>query len=400
VESSDDVYATERSLFGPSFCEVVGTGNPAATSYFPWYDGIYMKTWVHITNPGGSATLASIYFAGVLKETRTIAAGADLYLYYPGLMNGPVTILSSAPVLASQRSLYGTSFCEIKGTPGGEAASTVYLPWYDCQAMNTWVLVTNPGDTLANVKIYVAGTLREIKPVLPGQTYATIYPGVMGGPVKVTSTGASVIASQRSIYATSFAEVPGITNMATTNYFPWYDNTLMTSWVLVGNPTGGAVDTTVSVDGTPLGTASVPAGGTSYFKFTGVVGGPVKVESSDDVYATERSLFGPSFCEVVGTGNPAATSYFPWYDGIYMKTWVLVSNPSDVDTATIDLDIGTTKKVDDYNILPGKTAYFIYPGLMNGPAKVTSNKPVITSQRSLYPPVGSTSFWELGGIVP
>ena len=50
--------------------------------------------------------------------------------------------------------------------------------------------------------------------------------------------------------------------------------------------------------------------------------------------------------------NQFTTEYFfPWYDNVYMQTWILVGNPSASQTAYVDIFIGGTKQ-DSYVIPP------------------------------------------------
>ncbi len=65
------------------------------------------------------------------------------------------------------------------------------------------------------------------------------YPGIFNGPLQVQSTnGNAIFATERTTYGNSFHETTGIPgDQLTTDYwFPWYDFSIMKTWISVGNP--------------------------------------------------------------------------------------------------------------------------------------------------------------------
>jgi hypothetical protein len=70
---------------------------------------------IHLLNPGTVSASVMVSVAGGTPQTVTVAAGAEVYVTFPGAIGGPVKVsVSSGPaVLASQRVQYYSSFNEI-----------------------------------------------------------------------------------------------------------------------------------------------------------------------------------------------------------------------------------------------------------------------------------------------
>jgi hypothetical protein len=223
--------------------------------------------------------------------------------------------------------------------------------------------------------------------------------------VRVVSTnGVKIFTSERTQYGpnNAFNEVMGYpANQFTTEYwFPWYDNTSMITWVLVGNPsTTTAANVDIYIGGVKKGTYTIPKGGKITPRFNVTPAGPVRVVSTNGVpiFTSERtvSLTADSFNEVMGyPTNQLTTEYwFPWYDNVGMATWVLVGNPSTTTAAKVDIYIGSIKR-GSYTINP-KSAITPRFTLQTGPVRVvsTNSVKVFTSERVLY----GNSFNEVMG---
>ena len=90
--------------------------------------------------------------------------------------------------------------------------------------------------------------------------------------------------------------------------------------------------------------------------------------------------------------------WFTWYDNLSMRTWVLVGNPSQTETAEVDIYIGNmTSPQGHYSIPPGGRVTPKF-ALMDGPVRVVSTNgvKVFTSERSVY---HVDSFNEVFGCV-
>jgi glucose/arabinose dehydrogenase len=187
----------------------------------------------------------------------------------------------------------------------------------------------------ADVDVFIGGALQNSYAIASGENVTPRYEDTVDGPVQVVSTnGQEFFTSERSLYKNSFNEVMGYPgDQLTTEYwFPWYDNIGMTTWVLVGNPsTTETAEVDVYIGEVLQGSYTILPGEKETPKYTNVLDGPVRVVSTNgvDIFASERSLYKDSFNEVMGyPGDQLTTEYwFPWYDNIGMKTWVLVGVP-------------------------------------------------------------------------
>jgi len=316
------VFSSERALYGDSFNEVMSVPRSELTTeyWFTWYDDVSMMTWILVGNPqptGGQTANVDIYIAGSKMGSYSIAPGASVTPIYPGVLNGPVRVISTngVPVFASQRALYGGSFNELMGLSKNDLATEYWFTWYDGQSMTTWVLVGNPepaGGRTANVDIYIGANKMGTYSVAPGASVTPSYAGVLDGPVRVVSTnGVPVFASERALYGGSFNELMGLptSRFASDFWFTWYDDVSMMTWVLIGNPqpTGGqTANVDLYIGGTKMDTFSIPPGGRVTPIYAGILNGPVHVVSTNgvQVFSSERVLYKTSFNEIVGTSFP------------------------------------------------------------------------------------------------
>ncbi|HEY5982624.1 MAG TPA: hypothetical protein VIU38_04065, partial [Anaerolineales bacterium] len=234
-----------------SFDEVFGyPHNQLTTHYwFPWYDMVNMTTWVLVGNPSPSQTAhVTIKIAGVTRGTYDIAPNGRVTPVYPGLVDGPVEVLSDIPVFTSERSLwpnagYLSTFNEVMGYPDNRLTTTYRFPWYDMVNMTTWVLVGNPSSSqAAHVTIKIAGATVGTYSVPASGRVTPTYAGQNTGPVEVSSD-IPVFTSERVLSTgpgsvVSFNEMMGLAqNQMTTKYwFTWYDNLNMLTDILIANP--------------------------------------------------------------------------------------------------------------------------------------------------------------------
>jgi hypothetical protein len=317
-----------------------------------------MQTWILVGNPSATQTAyVEIYIGGTLRGSYAIPPNDRVTPQFAGVLAGPVQVVSvpgtgtPSPIniFASERSLYGSSFNEMIGYPLQQFTTEYWFPWYDQVNMQTWILVGNPSATqTAYVDIYISGIRQGNTYAIPANGRITPqFPGLVNGPVRVVSvTGAgtpspiNIFASERSLYGSSFNEVMGVpSSQFTTEYwYTWYDNYGMNSWILVGNPSStqtAYVD--IYIGGARQGsTYAIPANGRITPQFN-LNSGPVRVvsvtgagtSSPISIFTSERSLYGPSFNEMMGYPANQLTSeyWFTWYDSIYMNTDIYVSTP-------------------------------------------------------------------------
>jgi CSLREA domain-containing protein len=251
-------------------------------------------------------------------------------------------------------------------------------------------------------------TVNDTFSVDPSQAVSRSYAATLDGPVKVVSqNGDKIVTSQRAVYGNSFNELMGYpSNQFTTEYwFPWYDQVNMSTWILVGNPSASQtayVDIYIGGDKQNGAPYAIPAGNRITPQYLGVIGGPVRVVSVTgagtpspiDIFASERSIFASSFNEVMGIPVDQFTTeyWFPWYDQVYMESWILVGNPSSSQNAYVDIYIGGVKQGSTLTVAPNGNITPQFAGVLDGPVRVVSvtgaGTPspinIFTSERSIY----------------
>jgi hypothetical protein len=184
---------------------------------------------------------ASIFFRNeedgqMVTGIHNIEPGRSVIPRFSGKMGGPVEVKAwvqggswdtpsdRRPVIATQRSLWGGfSFDEVPGVVASTRAGDYHWTWYDMQSdgMKNWVLISNTNDDPIYYEISIPGINTDTYPgargtVPAGENANIVFSGKMGGPVEVRSwtdsekgTTASVLASQRVLYAGYFNEVTG-----------------------------------------------------------------------------------------------------------------------------------------------------------------------------------------------
>src|SRR5437764_9688764 len=144
-----------------------------------------------------------------------------------------------------------------------------------------------------------------------------------------------------------------------------------------------------------LGGVSIPftvaPGKETYVSFpAGSIGGPVVVNvlSGPTVLASQRVQYYQSFNEVWAmTPSLAATaSYLSWYDKAsagMVGDNIHVLNPGSV-TANVTVSLTGASPI-NFSLLAGAESYATFPtGTIGGPVTVTSDQPVLASQRVQY----------------
>lgn len=306
---------------------------------------------------------------------------------------------------------YGVGQTSGSVTPiGTDPLATTYLNWFDKLSLGMVsdnIHISNPATTASAGCVMVPGQAVVPWTANAGQeTYVTM-PGAMGGPVVVTVTsGGAVLASQRVQFDQSFNEVWARSGAqaATTSYINWYDKAspgMLNDNIHILNPSPTAANVTVSLPGATALKLTVAPGAEAYTTFPqGTIGGPVKVSSDQPVLAAQRVQFDQSFNEVWAQSPTVAatTSYISWYDkaspGMVNDNIHLVNPGTTAASVTVSLPGASAQHV---TVAPGAEAYATFPqGTIGGPVKVSSDQPVMASQRVEF----DQSFNEVWGQSP
>ena len=230
-----------------------------------------------------------------------------------------------------------------------------------------------------------------------GSTYKN-YPGVIGGPVHITSDQ-PVWATQRIVGWSSFKEVFGMPgDMASTEiYYTWYDMA-GASWDAVHflNPSGtSTAHAQVYIAGVLKGTVTVDPGGAAYVTYPSVIGGPVRIVSDIPIFSTQRVVGWNDFDEVVGLPSWCVYTehWFNWHDSVGASWDAVHFINLQASTATITVSIAGSQ-VDSFALGAGEATWKTYSSVSNGPVHVVSTLPIRVTQRI----VGWSGFKEVYSV--
>ncbi len=394
-------------------------------------------------NPSANCADLTVSISGTNLGRYGLPATQTLSDQYSNMFNGPVKVVSStgAAIFPSERTTYGSSFHETTGIPNNQLTTDYWFPWYDYSIMRTWISVGNPSvSQTANVSVYIGGQFQGSSTIVPQGHWTPSYPGVFDGPVEVKSTqiletaggqsntpGIAIVVSERTLYGQNFNETNGIPDnrLASEYWFPWYDFSIMQTWISVGNPsTSQAANVSVYIAGQFKESMSILPSGHWTPSYQGVFDGPVQVKSTATletaggqsntpgipIIATERTLYEQSFNETSGIRLADLTTdyWLPTYDSDNpMQTWISVGNPSTSQTANVSVYLHGQFK-ESHAIPPSGRWTPKYDGVVDGPLQVkstavlesqgnpsnTSGIPIFISARTLL----GTSFSETNGM--
>ncbi|MHB9088508.1 MAG: TolB family protein [Thermoleophilia bacterium] len=253
VNKPQKVITSQRVLYNGAFNEMPGiAASDLASSYvWTWYDSKSpgAKNWVLIANPD---PLKSVYvWAGVGSDDSGGEGGPlpeDFMRIGPNETismrndsldpDGPVLVMgcfdlnacenTPAPIIASQRLIWGPSFSEIAGTPEADLVpySNSNWTWYDqlTAGAKNWVLVSNLNEFQIYAEIRIEGVRVWDGTIDPLHNVTPTFAGKMGGPVEVEAwvsdidpltkqqkkdEPALVFASQRVLWNGYFNEIVG-----------------------------------------------------------------------------------------------------------------------------------------------------------------------------------------------
>jgi len=364
---------------------------------------------VNLQSPGGGATISGTTTVNVSATDDTGVSRVDLFMgesLMGTVYQAPFNFTLNSRALADgQYTLKAVAYdytgksssAQIQVTVDNSADSSYFFNWYDCRSpgMSTWLIIGNPGAATAHAEVYIQGSLYASYDIGAGSRVTPLLSGFMGGPVKVVCTsGGKLLVSERSTFNGSFTELPATPagDLDTDNYLTWYDEVSagMRTWLLIGNQGSQMATVDVEIGNRLVGQYNIASGGVLAPEFPGLIGGPVKVRSTNGqkLSISERTIYGNGFNEV--SSQPASklsSDYnFTWYDegSPGMRTWLIINNFG-AQAANVDVNIGGVGAV-SYVVPAGGTITPEFPNVINGPVRVvsTNGQPLFTSERSLY----------------
>jgi hypothetical protein len=137
--------------------------------------------------------------------------------------------------------------------------------------------------------------------------------------------------------------------------------------------------------------------------YTGVNGGPVKIESDQDIVAAERVIYKvngvqTSFSEMMALPNSQldTTYWLPWYNNVDLDTQLRFANVTD-QPASVHVYIGGAEMADSPFMLEADESTRVsFPGINDGPVQIVSNRNIVAAERVIYKVKGvHTSFTEM-----
>lgn len=375
---------------------------PVGTSYFNWFDraspGMFNDN-LHLVNPaaaGSAPSTGCALVAGVAVAAFSVNPQSQTIVSLPqGTIGGPVRMITNSgpQPLVSQRVQYFQSFNETPAVSPGQAATDLWLPWYDLASpgmLNDNIHLVNPGSSVANVTITGPGPAIGVQVPAGQEVYRGWPHGTIGGPVHIVSDQ-PLLASQRVQYFQSFNESPARSagDAKTLVWFNWYDLAspgMFNDNIHLLNPGSSSASVQISLGGGRSAVVPVPPGGEAIAGFPrGTIGGPVRLSSDKPVLATQRVQYFDSFNETGGLFASQTSLWFPWYDlaspGMFNDN-IHIVNPG---SGAANLTITGPGQTVTLTVGPGEEAIRGWPqGSIGGPVHVSADQPVIASQRVQY----------------
>ena len=258
IVSNVNIVAAERLIYKvnnvpTSFSEMMALPNSlsSTTHWLPWYNNRDLDTQLRVANVGTSRATVRIYIGGqeMPGSPFNLARGQSTRKSFPGVDGGPVKIVSSAKIVASERVLYkvnglDTSFTELMALPSSQVSRTYWLPWYNNVGLDTQLRIANISGSTATVRVFIGGQEMPGSPftLSNGQSTRKSFVGMNQGPVKIVSTQ-NIVAAQRVIYKvngvpTSFSEMMALPSgqLSTVFWLPWYNNVDLDTQLRFGVP--------------------------------------------------------------------------------------------------------------------------------------------------------------------
>jgi IPT/TIG domain/Cysteine-rich secretory protein family len=251
-------------------------------------------------------------------------------------------------------------------------------------AGGTGVTITGKGFSNTTSAVKFGATPAASFSVVNDTTITAVTPAHTVSTVDVTVTTAGG--------TTLVTPLDQFTFTGLTSYFQWFDMAspgMFNDNIHLLNTSAAPANITVTLPGTSAINVSLPAGAATHVSFgAGHVGGPVVVNSDQQILASQRVQYYQTFNEVwaESAAQAAVTSYINWYDkasaGMYNDNIHLLNPGTSSATVTVSLP-GATSQI--ATVAAGAETYVTFPaGTIGGPVKVSATSPVLASQRVQY----------------
>ena len=160
IESTENIVAAARVIYkvkgvNTSFSEMLAMPQKqlAFTYWLPWYNNVDLDTQLRVANAGIVPARVHVTLRGaeLPGSPFTLEVGGSLRQSFPGVNDGPLHIVSNAPIVVSARVIYrvkgvNTSFSETMPLSGDSTHVSHVLPWYNNVDLDTQLRVGVPQE--------------------------------------------------------------------------------------------------------------------------------------------------------------------------------------------------------------------------------------------------------------
>ena len=402
------------------------TFNPANRTYTNLASSQTSQSYI-ATLKAGCADI-NVLVAGTIRGRFGLPAQGSTRASFAGVNNGPAKIESTnaIPLIASERVIYkvsnvNTSYSEMMGLPDGQLDTIYWLPWYNSRDMSTQLRIANVSGSQATVRLYIHGTemtsgcspSNSPYTLAAGTSLRVTCGGINDGPVKIVSNQ-NIVASERIVYAanakqTSYSEMMALPNSQASNIYwlPWYNGVNVDTQLRFANLSTtqpATVHVTIAgqaVNGSPF---ILQPGESTRVGFPGVNNGPVKIESNQNIVASQRVIYrvngvDTSFSETMAlpSSQVGNTYWLPWYNNVDLDTQLRFANLSTTQQATVHVSIGGQEvNGSPFVLQAGESTRISVASENGGPVKIVSNQNLVVTERVIYKINGvNTSYSEL-----
>jgi hypothetical protein len=380
---------------------VINANQPGNANYYPApqvqqsFAVHYKHTDVHVRIAGTEPT----------GSPFTLQQGAGARKKF-ALNNGPVQVNGANPiskVITAERVIYnvngvGTSLSDMMALPNNQLYNIYWLPWYNNKTMTTQLQIANVSTSSASIQIFIGGKLLPGSSfsLLAGKSASRTFLGIDAGPVRIVSN-VKIVASERVTYKvnnvnTSYSELMALpeNRLNKVYWLPWYNNKTMESQLQIANVSNSAATVKVFIGGTLKGSFSLAKGASITKTYAGIDKGPVKIVSTVNILASERTIYKVntvpvSYTEVMGlpTSQLDTTYWLPWYTNTStINSLLQIANVS-ASPANVRVYINRTQ-VASFTIPVGGSVRKSFAGLDKGVVKIVSNVKIVAGVQVIY----------------
>jgi secreted trypsin-like serine protease len=348
-----------------------------------------------------------VTIGGINRGSYNLNPGQSMVQTYSGVNGGPLVVSSNngAKIIASllqyrrPGSTGGwTGLTQVMALTEAQISDKYVFPRYDYSDSTRFnsLQMANFDTKATNITVEIGKTVMGTYNLSAGSALSVNYPGVVGGPVVVSSDNqAKIIVSlyelkreSVAVTATGQTQMMGLpwSQLSDTYILPRYNYTLndLLPYVIFANADSYATQVTVTIGGINRGSYNLNPGQSMVQTYSGVNGGPLVVSSNNGAkiiasllqYRRPGSTGGWTGLTQVMALTEAQISdkyVFPRYDYSDSTRFNSLQMANfDTKATNITVEIGKTV-MGTYNLSAGSALSVNYPGVVGGPVVVSSD---------------------------